>query len=247
MDQLDYYQFMGHSSELLRYRYEPYAAQFPPAARVVDIGCGRGEFLELLRERGVDGLGVDADESMVAEAQRKGLKVSQSDATAFLTAHSGAFDGVFAAHVVEHLAPEQLHRFVMAAGGALRPGGRLILVTPNPANLQMQLRDFWVDLQHVRFYTREIITFLVHLAGLSQIESAENPRYRTGLDFGLETWPALPRERPPAKAIGRMKMAQVMLPSIEGRLSDLERRVNQMTEWMGSLYPPAEYYVTGVR
>jgi len=44
-----------------------------------------------------------------------------------------------------------------------------------------------------------------------------------------------------------MKMAQVMLPSIEGRLSDLERRVNQMTEWMGSLYPPAEYYVTGVR
>jgi SAM-dependent methyltransferase len=229
---------MGYSSDVLLDRYAPYAARFSPGSRVLDLGCGRGEFLQLLKQHGADGVGVDADEEMIAAVREKGLNAQQAEVHEFLKKHPDEFDGVFAAHLIEHLRPEQFAELARLAVRALRPGGRLILVTPNPHNLSMQLHEFWTDLQHVRFYTPEIVRWVVHEAGLQSIEVGENARYRS--DPRAESY-----------------LDVVTPPSRPTRLrSRLRKRVSewltpvwvfQMRDVLRSLYPPAEFYVTGVR
>jgi SAM-dependent methyltransferase len=246
-DQLAYYRFFGFPGEWLLERYQPYADRFPPGARVLDVGCGRGEFLELLGRRGVHGVGVDSDPSMVAAVREKGLEAEPGEAVAFLEANPDAFDGVFAAHLIEHLSPDALSGLVRAAAQALRPDGRLILVSPNPRNLRMLTNDFWIDLQHVRFYHPEIVRFLMHLAGLRDIEMGENERYPLGPELATADPAPLPAARPPQHALGRERLAMALPPSIGERLSDLEERVNLLTGWARTLYPPGEYFVTAVR
>ena len=248
LDQLEYYTFMGYSAELLRDRYAGYAERFAPGSKVADIACGRGEFLELLRDRGVDATGVDADRSMVEAVRARGLAAEVADGVDFLRGHAGAFDGVFAAHVVEHMRPEVLDQFVTAAAAALRPGGRLLLVTPNPANLAMQLNDFWIDLQHVRFYSPEVMRWLFHRAGLGGVEIGVNDRYRSEPPTVDAAADELPRPLPATRAVGRERVVGPLLPaSVAERLGQLEERVNLLSRWMRSLYPGAEYWVTGTR
>ena len=181
--QLDYYEFMGYSRDLLLDRYEPYAARFEPGQRVLDVGCGRGEFLELLARRGVTGVGVDADGDMVRLTRDKGFDVTQAAVPEYLLEHPAEFDGIFAAHVIEHLPPDSVRALVAAAAVALRTGGRLLLVTPSPHNLSMHTHEFWTDLQHVRFYTPEIVRWILHENGFHDIEIGENSRYRSGPAF----------------------------------------------------------------
>lgn len=257
--QLDYYRYMGYDSQELKDRYIPYADRFALGSRVLDVGCGRGEFLELLAERGIEGCGIDSDADMVEAVRKKGLQAAAADALPYLRDHSGEFDGVFAAHLIEHLAAEQVRDLVHGAAGALRPGGRLLLVTPNPHNLQMHLRDFWIDLQHVRFYSQDGVRWLLYEAGLRDIEVGENPRYWAGPRFT-----DLPKPRPMASDPPTHRRR---LPFLKGqsrervkalvrgfrrsspfiRFRDLERRLDDITRWMESLYPPGEYFVTGVR
>jgi len=249
--QLDYYTFMGFNADELRLRYATYAARFREGARVLDVGCGRGEFLELLATRKVGGVGIDADEAMVSEVTRKGLQAVTTEAVPYLQAHPAEFDGVFAAHLIEHLGPEAVQGLVREAAKALKPEGRLILVTPNPQNLQMQLRDFWIDLQHVRFYSVDIVRWIVHEAGLREIEIGENPSYRSGPALAHQRLPELPISPPPVRTLDRRivnRLYRAMRRSpTQRRLVDLEQRTNALVQWMQGLYPPAEYYVTGVR
>lgn len=248
MNQLEYYSFMGYPAEVLRDRYVPYVSLFAPESRVVDIGCGRGEFLELLRERGFRGIGIDADASMVELVQSKGLEAVQADGLGYLREHPREFDGVFAAHLIEHMEPDPLLELVKAAGAALRDGGRLIVVSPNPRNLLMQLHDFWIDLQHVRFYSPHIIHWLFHLAGLRDVEIGHNDRYRLGPEWAVDGQPDLPSAGPKPRRVGRERLAGLAVPrSVIERISDLERRVNLLSHWVSSLYCPGEYYVTGIR
>jgi SAM-dependent methyltransferase len=247
VDQLEYYSFMGYPAEVLKDRYQPYADRFTPGQRVLDVGCGRGEFLEVLRDRGVEPFGVDGDAQMTEEGRRKGLAIANSDAISYLHANREEFDGVFAAHIAEHLTPEALLELVKGMSGALRPGGRAIVVTPNPRNLLMQLNDFWIDLQHVRFYSPDIMRWILHLAELDEIETGVNPRYRLGpemlQDGGPET---LPRSTQRPTGLGRLQEATTAGSLIE-RLAAVEERLNQLTSWAVSLYPPGEYFATGVK
>src|SRR4029079_17968206 len=95
----------------VRERQRPYVADFRDAAPVLDIGCGRGEFLGLLREDGIEAKGVDADADMVAYARGDGLDVEQADALAYLETQA-SLGGIFMAQVVEHLPPAQLFRLL---------------------------------------------------------------------------------------------------------------------------------------
>src|SRR5947208_4762827 len=108
----DYFAFesrMRGSVESIRDRQRPYVDVFRPAAPVLDIGCGRGELIGLLRDAGVEARGIDADADMAAYARGEGLDVEQADAVAYLEqADDGAFGGIFTGQVVEHLPPATL-------------------------------------------------------------------------------------------------------------------------------------------
>jgi SAM-dependent methyltransferase len=259
--QRDYYEYMGYPSAELTRRYAGYAELFAPGAEVLDMGCGRGEFLALLEERGVRGTGIDQDADMVALVREAGQRAEVAEAHEYLRGHVEGFDGIFAAHIVEHLEAEEMVDLVRLATGALRPGGRLVAVTPNPHNLHVHLYEFWTDLQHVRFYTPDIMRWVFHDAGLVAVETADNPVYKAGPELsrpggpsaGVEPLPPRPSLRWRARL--RQRVAEWLEPasSLE-RIAMLERRVVALEEtehpvlpWATSLYPGGEFYVTGVR
>jgi SAM-dependent methyltransferase len=122
-----------------------------PDAPILDLGCGRGEWLALLQRHSLAALGVDNNPSMAGEAQQLGLHVIEGDLLSFLEdAAPGSYGAVTAFQVVEHLDTEDLLRLFIAAQRALLPGGVLILETPNPENLQVSGFSFWLDPTHVR-------------------------------------------------------------------------------------------------
>lgn len=141
----------------IRARLDPYLAEVQQAgagskdAPVLDLGCGRGEWLQRLGELGLTALGVDSNPAMIADAQARGLHIIEGDLLAVLESSAPASLGaVTAFQVVEHLDTPSLYRLFRAAVAALRPGGVLILETPNPENLQVGAFSFWFDPTHVR-------------------------------------------------------------------------------------------------
>ena len=107
---------------------------FEGASDVLDVGCGRGEFLELLRAKGISARGIDLNEEMAAVCRERGLDATAGDALSYLLAQpDGSLGGLFAAQVVEHLEPDYLMRFLEAAYHKLRPGSKIVLETINAA------------------------------------------------------------------------------------------------------------------
>lgn len=170
----DYFAFearMRGSRELIRERQAPYVEDFRNAAPVLDIGCGRGEFLELLRDAGIEGTGIDLDADMVEHCREEGLEVARVDAVDYLEGlEEGSLGGIFCAHVVEHLAPSALFRLLELAATKLRPEGILIAETPNPKAL-IALSMFFADLTHLRPLDPETFAFLARQAGFRQVET----------------------------------------------------------------------------
>lgn len=139
------------------------------AGPVLDVGCGRGELLELLAERGIAAEGIDLDAGMVAHCRAKGLdNVTRADAVEHLAhAAPGAFGTIFAAQVVEHLPYETLLAFLRAARAALAPAGRLIMETVNP-HAPQALKHFWVDPTHQHPLFPEVVVLLCRLTGFDE-------------------------------------------------------------------------------
>ena len=137
---LDYVQlterFSGPTEEI-QDRQRRYVSRFEGLSDVVDAGCGRGEFLELLREAGIGAVGIDTDKAMVGSCRRLGLDAIQADALHFLRARpEESHGGIFAAHLVEHLERGEVVELVRLAWSRLRPGGVLVIETVNPMCLQ---------------------------------------------------------------------------------------------------------------
>jgi SAM-dependent methyltransferase len=138
---------------------------------VVDLGCGRGEWLALLRDAGVAARGVDANPAFVAAGRARGLDMELGDALGYLEAlPPDSIDMVTASHVIEHLATEELLALLDAARGALRPGGCLLLETPNPANLVMAACDFYNDPTHRSPLPLALTEYLVATQGFGNVE-----------------------------------------------------------------------------
>jgi len=152
---------------LVRRRQEQYAALFGDAEWVLDIGCGRGEFLDLLRDRGQAGRGVDVDEAMVARSRAKGHRVEHADALAYVGGlDDGSLPGAFAAQLIEHLPPAVLNDFLRALAAKLRPGATAVLETMNP-HLPSALKAFWVDPTHHHPLFPEVTLALGRFAGFT--------------------------------------------------------------------------------
>ena len=112
----------------LRARWVPH---FQNCRLVLDIGCGRGMLLELLREAGIPAMGIDIDAKCVAAAHAKGLRVEHALAEKYLVDKHNTFDGIFLGHIIEHMTGIEATCLLYHCYRALRPGGVLILLTPN--------------------------------------------------------------------------------------------------------------------
>jgi len=140
-------------------------------ARCVDIGCGRGEWLELLAEEGLEAVGFDLDPSMAGEARQAGLDARVGDGIAWLEQQAPAsIDVVTAFQVIEHLPFEALIRLFDAALRALTPDGVAIFETPNPENLLVATGSFYLDPTHQRPIPPALAEFLGQQRGFGRVE-----------------------------------------------------------------------------
>ncbi|MDQ6687458.1 MAG: methyltransferase domain-containing protein [Actinomycetota bacterium] len=138
---------------------------------VVDVGSGRGEWLALLRDAGVPASGVDANPAFVEAGRKRGLDLVHGDAVAHLQGlPPDSVDMVTAFHLIEHLDVEEALALLAAARHALRPGGCVLLETPNPANLRMAACDFYNDPTHRSPLPPALTEYLVSASGFGEVE-----------------------------------------------------------------------------
>jgi SAM-dependent methyltransferase len=163
-------QFRGAQDDIAG-RQREYVEIFAGASDVLDIGCGRGEFLALLKERGVRARGIDVNDSMVDVCVEKGLDASKADALDYLRAQpAGSLGGLLAAQVVEHLDPAYLTNLLDAAYAALRPGAPIVLETINPACWFAFFESYVRDITHVRPLHPDTLRFLLQASGFGGVE-----------------------------------------------------------------------------
>ncbi len=160
--------FRGSRDEI-RSRLTEYLPLFAGASDVLDVGCGRGEFLDLLRERDIRARGVDVNAEMVEECRARDLDASAGDALALLDAlEDESLGGLFAAQVVEHLQPDYLVRLLNVAGRKLRPGARIVLETINPRCWFAFFDAYIRDITHVRPLHPDTLTYLLGASGFQR-------------------------------------------------------------------------------
>jgi O-antigen chain-terminating methyltransferase len=162
--------FFRGGSDDLRSRYTELAKELIGCDPVVDLGFGRGEFMDLLTELGVEAHGVEPDEQLVLSARSRGLDAEQGFAVEYLrNVEPGSLGGIVMIQVIEHLSPQHVIDFVELAADKLRPGGKVVLETVNPASLYTYARAFWVDPDHVRPVHPGFLEFLFREAEFSRI------------------------------------------------------------------------------
>ena len=162
--------FRGSTDEI-RARLQDYAPLFDGAADVLDIGCGRGEFLDILAARGIRGRGIDLNHEMVEECRARGLDVSEADALTFLRAQADeSLGGLIAAQVVEHFEPPYLLELLDHTHRVLRPGSTMILETINVACWLAFFESYLRDITHARALHPDTLKYLVTASGFVDAE-----------------------------------------------------------------------------
>lgn len=161
--------FRGDSTAI-RERLAGYVKHFEGQGPIAELGCGRGEFLELLRDAGVDAKGVDDNPEMVSVCREHGLAVEEGDLLTYLNGlDEGSLGGIFAAQVVEHLPPPVLRETLTAAYRALRKGGRIVLETVNTKSVVALVESFYRDLSHQKPLHPETLDFLLRSCGFQDV------------------------------------------------------------------------------
>ena len=179
---LDAYKYVGFedqfrgSQSVIRERQESYIPFFAPlrqgsgpAGEVLDIGCGRGEFIDLLNAHGIPARGIDLNHEMAELCRARGLNVTEADAVSYLEGlPDESLGGIFAAQVVEHLEPSYLLRLLDLSFAKLQPGGTLVLETLNPACWTAFFESYIRDITHRWPLHPETLQYLVTASGFTR-------------------------------------------------------------------------------
>lgn len=172
--QFDYFgfeqQFRG-PEEAIRERQVAYAKYFHNARKVADLGCGRGEFLEVLREREISAIGVETGTDAFLHCREKGLEVVQQDLFTYMESlEDESLGGIFSSQVIEHLPASLQLRMVNLAHRKLTPGAYLVIETINPESLYALSRNFVLDPTHVRPMHPETLAFVMRSLKFNHVE-----------------------------------------------------------------------------
>ena len=181
-DLIDFNKFEKHfrgSCEEIREAQKMYLPYFKNMSTVIDLGCGRGEFLELLKENNIYAVGVEPYLDFVKECREKGLNVIRTDAISFLEkADDSSIDGIFAAQLIEHLRTPDLVRLCRLAHQKLKKDGCIIMETPNPTCLAVYTNAFYLDPTHEKPVHPKTLEYYLQDAGFQTTETlyTENSR-----------------------------------------------------------------------
>lgn len=149
-----------------------------PSHPVLDLGCGRGEWLDLLRREGLEAQGVDSNDRMLAACRELGLNVHHADALAYLRSlEDDALGAITGFHIAEHLPFNTLIALFDEAWRVLKPGGLLLLETPNPENLQVGAHTFYMDPTHRHPLPPALLEFLAQARGYTHVEIQRHHPY----------------------------------------------------------------------
>ncbi|MCJ7443812.1 MAG: class I SAM-dependent methyltransferase [Methanotrichaceae archaeon] len=162
--------FRGTRSDI-RKRQSIFMSFFENCSNVLDIGCGRGEFLELLKAAGIGARGIDLDDDMVRYCASQGLDAELADAISYLEKiEDESLDGIFIDQVVEHLAPDYIIRLLALCHKKLNYNSNIIIETVNPLSL-VSLINFYIDMTHKSPLHPETLIYLLEASGFREIES----------------------------------------------------------------------------
>ncbi len=174
----DGYKYVGFedqsrgSQDEIRAAVAEYLPYFDGASDVLDVGCGRGEFLDLLRGRGIASRGIDINAGMVELCRERGLDVERGDALSLVQdLPDASLGGLFAAQVVEHLQPDYLVRLLEAAHQKLRPSSRIVLETIDPSCWFAFFESYIRDITHVRPLHPDTLKYLLIANGFQRVET----------------------------------------------------------------------------
>jgi O-antigen chain-terminating methyltransferase len=146
--------------------------QLQKGAQTLDLGCGRGEWLELMGDIGFSAYGVDLDEGMLEDCHEHDLSAEQGDAIAYLKQLPDDSHAIISAfHFVEHISFDQLHIVVSEALRVLKSGGLLVMETPNPENIIVATRNFYLDPSHLRPIPPQLLSFLPEYYGFARTKT----------------------------------------------------------------------------
>lgn len=170
-DTIDYFDFENHfrgTIEHIKQAQRIYLPYFKEKHHVLDLGCGRGEFLSLLHEEGIPAVGVDVYEPYTEHCRLQGLEAHCGDGIAYLRQMDDV-DGIFAGQVIEHLTTAQITALCETAFEKLPEGGVLVMETPNPTSLAIYTNAFYIDPSHVKPVHPLTMQYLLEKAGFTQV------------------------------------------------------------------------------
>lgn len=181
---LDYFKFQNDfrgTRSVIAERQKIYLPYFRnSAAPVLDVGCGRGEFLRIMKDNKIPAFGVDLYPEYVVEGELNGLDIRQGNGIDFLKGSDTQYGGIFSAQVIEHISFLELQEFCAAAFEKLLPGSYFVLETPNPTSLSMFTSSFYIDPTHKKPIHPLMLEYLLREIGFTEVQTIFTEASRAG-------------------------------------------------------------------
>ena len=159
------------SEDAVKIQLEEYLPFFKKGKKVVDLGCGRGEFLDLLKSKWIDAEGIDINEQMVSICKDKGLSCRKGDILEQLIEYAnGSLGGIFSSQVIEHLPPPYLKRLLELAFEKLEPSAPVVLETINPTSVFALVQIYHLDISHKQPIHPQALKYMLESSGFEDVQ-----------------------------------------------------------------------------